>query len=198
MTIGNVLHLGLGLYLLWFLAFFCWHSYRLDSLRDELFQVRNELFDYAATGAISFDEPAYWLLRQRLNGLLRFAHTLSFFRLIVTVTAISTSAEGRRRVRKSSERWRSELEHASKGVREKLIGFDNRAGEIVAKHVITGSPVLFLMLPYVGLLMFGAWIRGAISNPFAKVREELRVQVIQDEVAEQQSVDIEEACTAPA
>jgi hypothetical protein len=199
MTVGNILHLGVGLYLLWFLAFFCWRSYRLDALRDELFQVRNELFDYAATGAVSFDDPAYWLLRQRLNGLLRFAHTVSFGRVIISVTAMSTSPEGLRRMRTSSERWRAELEHVGKGVREKLLAFESRAGEVVAKHLITGSPILICtVLPYLGLLLLRAWVVGRVYNPMAQVSRDLRVQVIQDEVAEQQNVDIEEVCTATA
>jgi hypothetical protein len=38
------------------------------------------MFDYAADGNISFNDPAYALLRKSMNGFIRYAHTLTFFR----------------------------------------------------------------------------------------------------------------------
>ncbi len=40
---------------------------RLDCFRQNMFSVRDELFDYAAAGNISFDNPAYILLRLQMN-----------------------------------------------------------------------------------------------------------------------------------
>lgn len=196
MNIGSILHLACGLYLLWFLLFFCFRSYRLDFVRDQLFQVRNELFDYAATGAISFDAPAYWMLRQRLNGLLRFAHTMTFVRLVIALLV----PEGWKRARVVTEKWYSELQHVTPGVRGKLLDFDRRAGQIVAKHVLTGSPILLsIAIPYIAFEKLKAFFVGTKVSVSEQAHLKLRVQIVQDEVAEQQHIDIQEyAATATA
>ncbi len=82
--IANVLYNALGLIALWFMLR-CWRTYRDDKLREDIFGLRAELFDYAATGAISFDDPLYRKLRSLLNSVLRFAHEISFVRLAVTI-----------------------------------------------------------------------------------------------------------------
>lgn len=56
-----------------------WSGARLDSFRQKMFVVRDELFDYAASGKIEFNDPAYRLLRQSMNGHIRYAHQLTFF-----------------------------------------------------------------------------------------------------------------------
>jgi hypothetical protein len=81
------LELALSLLVLWVLAFGCWRPYRADQLRQELFGLRDQLFDYAAGGGVSFDHPAYTRLRTTLNGMIRFAHRVTFLRLCLNVLA---------------------------------------------------------------------------------------------------------------
>src|SRR5205807_10000231 len=47
--------------------------------------LRAELFDYAATGAVGFHNHSYRRLRTILNSMIRFAHEVSFIRVIVSV-----------------------------------------------------------------------------------------------------------------
>ena len=42
-----------------FLWFIGWRRYRLDLFRQNLFALRDELFDMAATGDLAFNDPAY-------------------------------------------------------------------------------------------------------------------------------------------
>lgn len=63
-----------------FLAFF-YKDYRVDKLRQELFVIRDELFKFAERGEISFEDHAYGMTRSTLNGMIRFAHKISFSRL---------------------------------------------------------------------------------------------------------------------
>ena len=65
-----------------------WRDARLDSFRQELFVLRDELFDYAASGKIAFDDPAYRLLRQMMNGMIRYGHQISFFRFLMTAITV--------------------------------------------------------------------------------------------------------------
>ena len=79
--ISASLHLGLALVLLWVLLFHFWRHYRTDALREKLFKLRGDLFDYAASGEVSFDDPAYAKLRTVMNGMIRFAHKFTFSRI---------------------------------------------------------------------------------------------------------------------
>ncbi len=82
--IANVLYNTLGLFALWFMVR-CWRTYRTDKLRQDIFCLRSELFEYATTGAISVRHPSYRKLWSLLNSVLRFAHEISFVRLAVTL-----------------------------------------------------------------------------------------------------------------
>ena len=68
---------------LWWLFFWAHADYRTDLLRFRIFVIRDQLFGYAAQGKIRFDDPAYVLTRQLLNGNLRFAHRLTLSNLLV-------------------------------------------------------------------------------------------------------------------
>src|SRR3989442_11092837 len=85
----SVLHLVISLFALLILAFWFWRDYRIDSLRERLFELRQELFDCAAMGVVPFDHPAYTDLRNIMNGMIRFAHKTTFLRLLLAVTADS-------------------------------------------------------------------------------------------------------------
>src|SRR6266487_2284230 len=81
--ISMSLHSGVGLLLLWVLIFHFWRQYRLDVFRERLFEIRAELFDYAAKGEVRFDDPAYARLRVVMNGMIRFAHKFTFTRVAI-------------------------------------------------------------------------------------------------------------------
>lgn len=63
------------------LIFVLWTNYyrRLfcDQYRQHLFRIRDSLFNRAAAGEISFEDPAYHSLRYMLNGMIRYAHKMS-------------------------------------------------------------------------------------------------------------------------
>lgn len=66
--------LTIAIYILWanhYRRLFC------DRYRQHLFQIRDQLFNKAADGEISFDDPAYHSLRYMINGLIRYAHKVS-------------------------------------------------------------------------------------------------------------------------
>jgi len=62
--------------------FSIYQEYCQDRTRQELFHVRNELFDFAAAGGISFDAPAYRYLRDYINGMIGFIHRLDVVHII--------------------------------------------------------------------------------------------------------------------
>ena len=68
---------------LWVLFFWLYRDYRVDLFRERTFALRDELFALGASGAISFDDPAYGMLRSMLNGYIRFAHRLSLLFVVI-------------------------------------------------------------------------------------------------------------------
>jgi hypothetical protein len=116
-------------------------SVRLDAFRQQMFEIRDELFDYAASGNISFFHPAYRLLRQSMNGHLRYAHQLSLFRIIMTALEWSASKQ------RPTLEWTKKLETAinsipDEHIRRDLNAFHHRALTLVFKRLVLGSPFL--------------------------------------------------------
>src|SRR5580658_4090425 len=83
------LHIVMGLAAIWILLFKLVRDYRIDALRNRLFALRDDLFDYASAGNVEFDEPAYFKLRGVINSLIRFAHRLTFTRFLLGFTFTS-------------------------------------------------------------------------------------------------------------
>ena len=61
----------------------CRRKYRIDTLRHRLFVQRDQLFNLALDGALDFNDPAYVMLRQKINNMIRFAHKVSLVRAVV-------------------------------------------------------------------------------------------------------------------
>ncbi|MGO9268842.1 MAG: hypothetical protein ACLQOO_01030 [Terriglobia bacterium] len=122
-----------------------WPALRLDSFRQNMFGIRDEMFDYAASGKIGFDHPAYRLLRQLMNSFIRYGHQLTLFRVAMNVAIWRLSGQ------QPKIAWVAKLEKALQGIEDEEVkrtmeGFHSRAMELVAKRLVFGSPILLLAL----------------------------------------------------
>lgn len=146
-----------------FLVVLClrlWPSYRLDSFRQRMFSLRDELFDYAAAGNISFHHPSYRLLRQSMNGFIRYAHHLTLYRACWSYMIWRYGQEDR--TFKWSESWFAAIKNVeSDAVRDKILDFHNRCMQLVLLRIVNGSPLLIVALILVAL---GAAIRTNLNN----------------------------------
>jgi hypothetical protein len=131
--------------ILLFVVIRLWASLRLDLFRQEMFALRDRMFDYAMDGNIDFSHPAYRLLRKSMNGFIRYAHNLTFYRL--TVTMLQWRVLSHRPELKWAEEWNKALEEIpNEAVRRDLITFHTQSATLVAKRIVLGSPVLVLLL----------------------------------------------------
>ena len=128
------LQLALGVFALWFLYFKCWREYRDDAFRQRLFTLRDDLFDYAQSGKIAFDNPSYMTLRNVMNGLIRFTHRLTFTRFIV-LTLTNRSGEN------PMTRWAKEVEGLPSDVRAELEKKYREFAKAMAIHLMLWSPI---------------------------------------------------------
>jgi hypothetical protein len=142
--------------LLWMLAI-CVPSLRLDVFRQRMFIVRDQLFDYARAGNISFEHPAYRLLRKSMNGFIRYGHRLSFFQLCITFCRWHFSEE--EPVSQWHQQWKPALDSIDdENVKRELLQFQLKSMGIVAGRIVTGSPIL---LTVVSAMILAESCRGA-------------------------------------
>ena len=128
---------------LMFLVFVLYNSYREDVLRQELFEIRDRLFDDARAGRISFDSKAYRAARTVLNGLLRFAHRVSLARFLVALNLLKPSDLAR-----SESMLESAMASSSGEDRELCMRYIMKANLAVATHLMRSPFFLVVLLPF--------------------------------------------------
>lgn len=187
-TIAAVLQSTVCLALLVVVLLTFWAEARLDAFRQEMFALRDELFDYAAEGHIKFDDPAYRLLRQVMNGFIRYAHQLTFFRVCMTAAEFNIRTQGEESPR-WSEAWGSALERIRDDeARKKLEWFHYRALSCVSLRLLFGSPAMLslavcavlLLVIRMGLMQLNQIL---IKAPFYTFSHIVRTEVIENEAA---------------
>lgn len=77
-----VIKVGISLAILWVFHFWLYKDLMIDIFRQKIFILRDELFDYAASGHIDFNHPAYGTMRRAMNGFIRFAHRLDLLHAV--------------------------------------------------------------------------------------------------------------------
>jgi hypothetical protein len=148
--IGPALHLGFSLLLLWGLIFFCWSPYRLDSLREKLFAIRNDLFQFAARGGISFSDPSYRTLRDLMNGMIRYAYKLNGTQLLLTAIAYSSRKDEQWRI--PVRLWHETVEALPAIQKDKLMSSHDEMFRVVMKHIAGGNIILLMAFSLLKLL----------------------------------------------
>lgn len=128
------------------LSYAWWTRLRVLLLREDLFHLRDELFD-AAIAHDRLDDPAHRDLRNRFNGLIRFAHLWDF---AVVGTIITSRTKGRARVESEDPRFD-----------DVVASFSNRGADRVACYLmyetLTGSFVRVLVTLFVSQQKLESW-----------------------------------------
>lgn len=122
-----------------------------------MFSIRDELFDFAHSGRIDFQHQAYRLLRNSMNGFIRYAHRLTFFQAFVTIVRWSITEQVHPLT--WHLKWTEALGSLPLDVQSELREFHDRAMDAVAMHLLLGSFLLMVFLPMAVLhrLISGAW-----------------------------------------
>jgi hypothetical protein len=159
---------------------------RIDVFRQRMFAIRDELFDYAEAGSIDFQNPAYQLLRNFMNGFIRYGHRLSFFQLMLTLLRWKLTEQVHPLMWHT--KWNAAIESLPEDVRAKMIQFHGRAMDAVARHLVGGSVVLVLLCVVVvsQLLIRGAWtsIRAVLRD----AAEEVITRILDPKVLEEEAL----------
>jgi hypothetical protein len=170
--IGTVIFSCLGLFGLWFLVFVLWDDYRQSVFRQQLFDLRGELFAYAKAGHIDFDDPNYRALRRQINSMIHYAYHVNFATLVGTIFA-QWSAPDSFATPGFRERIQSDLE-LRPDVRDELLRIHDRVVVATATQIALTSlfavPALFVKV------MAQSVSTGAIFRDLKRSRQDLFLQ----------------------
>ena len=129
---------------LWWLLFWLYRDYRLDAFRQELFALRDRLFDLATKQSLGYDHPAYGSLRQTINGFIRFGHRLGLGQVILLALVSWT-----RRAKIAGdfdEYWNRVSSTLPEVVREQIDEIDRSLHKAVMKYLVLASPLLVILM----------------------------------------------------
>ena len=84
----SILQVFLGVGLVGFAYAHMYRKTRTDRYREDLFTLRDALFDYMWENRVPFDLPAYRLTRQLLNGAIRAADSVSLWSLLLVAVFV--------------------------------------------------------------------------------------------------------------
>lgn len=131
---------------MWIFISIVYRDYRNDVLKQNLFDLRDRLFDMAADGRIAFDSPAYGMLRRSINGLLYGAERISFLSLIILGGASSTQTRIRAEEQRYRTCWQQALGCLDVPARTEIEALRGDMNLIIADHIVFTSPALQLIL----------------------------------------------------
>jgi hypothetical protein len=152
-----------------YLFFWRYRQFRIDSFRQKIFVLRDELFDEAHRGLIAFDHRAYGILRSTMNGYIRFSHHLTFWHFLVL------AIWGRNDDMSSFEQaWKQAISELDEETRQRLISYRNRMDALAIRHVLVGTPeAVILAIPLFIMAVIVLVVTGLIKLVFSKGQQTL-------------------------
>lgn len=147
----TVLATCLSILALW--AFFRWpyRRYRLDRFRDEIFEIRGQLFLLAAQGSLSFDHPAYGNLRQTLNGFIRFGNRLSLSSFVTFAFFTDEQSPHRQYGRRARAQWEKAVSSLEQPVKDQVLDLESAMHVALLRHLFLSVPLVVLYVFFLAL-----------------------------------------------
>lgn len=167
-SLAVVLESAAALAFLAWLLLSLWPAQRVDLFRQQLFALRDEVFDFAADGKIAFNSPAYVLLRQLLNGFIRYAHNVTPFR--ITLSFLRWKLSARQPTQDWAAAWNEALEKLpDEETRAKMKEFYSRLALLIGGHFALTPEALALLIPLILVaLVHAQWLN--LKNAYEAVR----------------------------
>ena len=149
---AEILLIWIDLALLFVIVFVLLRKCRVDALRHQLFVVRGELFDYALSNGLAFDDSAYVMLRSSINSMLRFAHKVSFARFLVLSAAFRWFS-CTDMITDHERQWQEALRNVGDDEHlQKIVELHEQVLMAVSRHTVLGS--IFRILQWANVTCF--------------------------------------------
>jgi len=148
----------------------------MEFFKQDLFILRDKVFDYARTGNIGFTDPAYIMLRHTMNGWIRFAHQRTMWHGLVLFILLSREDKERIMGTRFDVRWSKAVANMDGPVREQLDSYRERMHKLTfryflisAPEVVVGVSIVFMFI-FVTLTLYRQQtkLRSIVENWFKK------------------------------
>ena len=180
--LSTVIESALSLIVLTFIVFVWWPGQRLDIFRQQMFALRDEVFDFAADGHIAFDNSAYKLLRGLMNRTIRYAHNLTPYRTAMAVLRWKcTSSYPTNEWSVAWERALKKIEDAE--TRRQLEWFHSRATMLIVSQLVLSPGLLLIISPFliIGIVIYTPW--ATLRDIYIDVRNKIPMAILEEEAA---------------
>ncbi len=140
--------------------FWLYGDYRVDLFRQQMFSLRDEMFDEALSGQVTFDHAAYGILRSTMNGYIRFGHRISLTQLLILAFTLRKSDFNS--IQGFDEKLDNALCAADETTKKIYLGYKRKMELLVAEQLILSSPILLLtvILPIVAIVVMNVFVSG--------------------------------------
>jgi hypothetical protein len=172
----------LTLILLAFIMFVWWPAQRVDLFRQQMFALRDELFDFAMNENIDFDDPAYLHLRDLMNGFIRYAHNITPYRTLMSFLRWKYTAG--EPVGEWSVLWEQALKDVpNQDAKTKLQEFHSRASLLVVGQLMLSPGLLITLVPLLILvaMFYEQWT--SLRNIYSDVTSKIPMELLEEEAA---------------
>jgi cbb3-type cytochrome oxidase subunit 3 len=175
----------LTLVVLAFVVFWFWPEQRTDLFRQQMFALRDELWDFAVDGNIAFDDPAYTLLRQLMNGFIRYAHNLTPYRILMSFLRWKYTSAGP--VGQWTASWHAAVSQLpNENTKETLQKFHSRATDLVLGQILLSPGVLTVCMMLAPILVITVVLHTQWTNLksiYRDVTNRIPLSYIEEEAA---------------
>lgn len=158
----------IALLLLWILFFWIYRDYRLDLFRQKLFSLRDDLFDMAIEGKISFDDPAYGMLRSTINGTIQFGHQLGFLDLLCMVLLRRRNSVDENLASRFNQKWMAACNTFDAETNDRLRSIRYRLHfAIIEQIVFTSFLLMASIVALVAILLMKTVAKRCVDRIFS-------------------------------
>lgn len=164
LTIALSVLSAVGIVLAAWVVFYEYPRSAVDSTRNELFEIRHELFKIAQSGKVAFDNPGYLAARDTINGMIRYAHDVSLLQLLFS--KIMETEDLRITRKESGEKWHRAMNSVPKKAKKEFAHIINEAGYALARLVVMRSPVLSAIVGSMVVAKYTGEVLSAFSRGF--------------------------------
>jgi hypothetical protein len=137
---------AVSLYGLWLLAFWLYPDYCVDTFRQRMFMLRDQLFDEAADELLPFTHPAYGMLRSTMNGFIQFGHRLTFTQVLLMSIAVRAGTVMATPLLSFEIRWAQATHDLGTATQQRLVWYRDQMNYLALRHIVFSSPLLLITI----------------------------------------------------
>ena len=167
----NILFAGILIAAFWYLLFQI-RNFLTDTFRQEMFTLRDQLFIEASKGLIDFNHPAYGMLRETMNGYLRFSHQISFLSCAFVFLLPSTRKDLNNPSLSFDYRWNRKMKGLPVETKDTLKAYRKEMHKLVLGYLWLTSPLaIFLSIIFLIVAIptsIGKSIKDRIASTLSK------------------------------